>query len=420
MLNFENFQVQVRGHANITDDLGNVLLDKCNAIHPQNVARIFARALANENNYYVNRIAFGNGGTIVDAAYTITYRTPNDGQSPDVSTWDSRLYHETFSKIVNSSMNGVGGITQTNVLNPLLGTDPGSADINTSVRLGGGAVPFSDPVSIPHVSGPGVQSVELGITSQVVITATLNADEPKSQFLTDVQAPLEQTNETFMFDEIGLYTAGEQAISIGGYQYIDVGIKKSTDDTTLVPSTLYSFRVSVDNGTPLLVSFTTPSTGGSGINGEILYGDLCQAINTGSVSWGLSGVNPLPNGALLSITDNTGGTFPTITGAVTYGYLTISSPTVGTTSSMLLDSVSWATHETLTFVALLNAPLGATILDPISGNSAGLQNSPTTPLIERERLLAHLIFSPILKAANRRLNIIYTLTISVTRTPQQI
>ncbi len=356
----------------------------------------------------------------MDAAYTITYRTPNDGQSPDISTWDSRLYHETFSKIISASMNGINGITQTNVINPSLGKDLGSADINTGVRLGGGAVPFSDPTSIPHVSGPGTQSVELGLTSQVVITAVLNADEPASQFLSDVQAPLEQTNETFMFDEIGLYTAGEQAIAVGGYQYIDVGIKRSTDDTTLVQSTLYSFRVSIDNGTPVLISFTTPATGGTGINGEILYGDLCQAINTGSVLWGLSGVNPLPGGAVLSITDNTGGTFPTITGAVTYGYLTISSPTVGITSSVLLDSIAWGTHETITFVALLNAPLGATILESIPGNSAGLQNSPTAPSIERERLLAHLIFSPILKAANRRLNIIYTLTISVTRTPQHI
>jgi hypothetical protein len=417
---FDNFTVSVAGHCNITDDLGNILLNQHNAIHPQNISRIFARVLANENNYYINRIAFGNGGTIVDAAYTITYRTPNDGQSPDISTWDSRIYHETFSKIINASMNGTNGVTQTNTLNPLLGTDPGSADINTGIRLGGGASPFSDPISIPHVSGPGVQSVELGTLSQVVITAVLNQDEPKSQFLTDVQAPLERTNETFMFDEIGLYTAGEPAIAVGGYQYIDVGIKISTDDTTLVPNTPYSFRVSVDNGTPVVISFTTPSTGGSGINGEILYGDLCQAINTGAVTWGLSGVNPLPGGALLTITDNTGGIFPSITGALTYGYLTLSSPTAGINSSILLDSSTWSSHETLLFVSLLNAPLGATILAAVPGNNAGLQNSPTSPSLERERLLAHLIFSPILKAANRRLNIVYTLTISVTRTPQHI
>ena len=82
--------VQVKGHLKIEDDLGNVLVDKDNAIHPQNMARVFARALSNEHNYFINRIAFGNGGTTVDAAFTVTYRTPNDGQSPDVATWDSQ------------------------------------------------------------------------------------------------------------------------------------------------------------------------------------------------------------------------------------------------------------------------------------------------------------------------------------------
>jgi hypothetical protein len=39
------------------------------------------------------------------------------------------------------------------------------------------------------------------------------------------------------------------------------------------------------------------------------------------------------------------------------------------------------------------------------------------PALERERLITHLIFSPITKAANRTLTITYTLTISVARTP---
>lgn len=396
----DNFQVQVTGHGHITDDLGNVLLDKFNSIHPQNVARIFARALSNEHNYFINRIAFGNGGTVVDAATTITYRTPNDGQSPDISNWDSRLYHETFSKIVDA-----GNVS----LNPNIGIDPGSADFNTGVRLGGGSTPESDPLSIPHVSGPGVRSVELGLTSQVVITVTLNENEPSSQYLNDNQNPIENTESTFTFDEIGLYTTGKQAIATGGYQYIDVGNKISTDDTTLVPGTTYSFRVSIDNGTPILIQFAVPTTGGSGVNGEFLYGDLCELIN-------ISG--QLPNNSLITITDRTSGTFPTISGAVTYGYLTVSSSSSGSTSSVELDSQSWSSHETLTFLSYLNAPLGSSLVAAVAGSDAGLQNAPTAPQLERERLLAHLIFSPILKAANRRLNIVYTLTISVTRTPR--
>lgn len=407
--NKEFIPVTVKGHVNITDDLGNVLLDKDNAIHPQNMARIIARALSNEHDFFINRIAFGNGGTIVDAAYTVTYRTPNDGQTPDVATWNSRIYHETFSKIIDDGQT---------VLNPLLGQDPGSADANTGFRSGGGAVPTSDPVTIQHVSGPSVRSVDLGLTSEVVISATINADEPRSQFLTDSNAPTQSTEATFVFDEIGLYTSGASAIPSGGYQYIDVGNRTSVSDTGLTKNSTHSFRVAFNGGSPLLITFTTPVLGGSGSNGEILYGDLCQAINTGASSWGFSGSSPLPLNASISITDNTGGTFPSIVGAITYGFLKFTSGTSGSTSRVSLNETSWTTHETITFLTNINAPLGGTLKPPVSGAIAGLQNAPTNPSTERERLLAHLIFSPILKSANRLLNITYTLTISVGRTPR--
>lgn len=399
-----NISVNVKGHCKIVDDLGQVLLDKDNAIHPQNMARVFARALANEHNYYVDRIAFGNGGTVVDAAYTITYKTPNDGQSPDIATWDSRIYNETYSEIINEGQS---------VLNPDLGTDPGSADINTGVRTGGGAVPADDPATVLHVSGPGVRSVELGLTSEVVITAVLNSAEPMGQYLTDNLAPTEFTDTSFTFDEIGLYTSGAPAIDTSGYQQVDVGDRISTDDTGLAPNTAYSFNIAVDGGLPVTVSFTTPVGGGSGANGEILYGDLCEAINTGAVSWGFPGSSVLPGSAGVSITDLTGGTFPSIADAQTYGFLKFQSGSAGTAST-----ISLAGAQTNAFIAALNPPTGSSLLAPVAGKDAGIQNNPTDPQTERERLLAHLIFSPILKAADRTLTITYTLTISVARTPQ--
>lgn len=194
------------------------------------------------------------------------------------------------------------------------------------------------------------------------------------------------------------------------YQYIDVGSRTSTDDTGLLPGQSYSFNVSVNNGTSTVIQFTTPSAGGSGTGGQILYGDLCHAINTGSTAWGMSGVNPMPGGALMVITDLTGGTFPTITGSMTYGYLKVVSPTSGSSSK-----ISLVGNATNSLLASLNSPLGATLLTAVSGTSAGLQNSPTSYTQERERLLSHLIFSPVLKSANRTLAITYTLTISVAR-----
>lgn len=394
----ELFNVGIKGHCKIVDDLGVVHLDKGNSIHPQNMARIIARALANEHNYFVNRIAFGTDGTIVDATNTITYRTPNDGQSPDVATWDSRIYNEVFSKIIDDGQNS---------LNPEIGIDIGSADLNTGVRPGGAAVHASDPATIPHVSGPGVRSLELGLTSELIISAIINADEPN----------LGGTVSDFTFDELGLYTSGAPAIGTNGYQYIDVGNRTSTDDTTLGTNETYSFAISINGGTPIVITFTTPAVGGSGPLGEILYGDLCQAINTGDTGWGFSGVNPLPNNTTVSITDVTEGDFPTITGAITNGFLKFTSGITGTSSSVLLDSSLWASHETLTsFLPGLNSPTGGVLITNSSGTSAGLQNSPTTPLAERERLLTHLIFTPITKPAGRAFNMTYTITISVART----
>lgn len=401
----QQLSVEVMGHCKIVDDLGNVLLDETNAVHPQNLACVFGRALANEHNYFIHRIAFGNGGTVVDAARTVTYRTPNDGQSPDISTWDSRIYRETYSEIIDEGQT---------VLNTLLGTDPGSADMNTGVRLGGGAMPGSDPRSVPHVSGPGVRSRELGLQTEVIITCTINGDEPRSQHNTDALAPSQNTETDFIFDEIGLYTSGSPAIDTSGYQYINVLNKTTVDDTGLLPGTTYSFNVSVDGGTTITISFTTPITGGSGVGRQILYGDLCEAINTSAATWGFtgSGTTALPAGAKMLITDNTGGTFPTIAGAQTFGYLAVQSATAGATSKINLTG-----NETSVFLGLLNPPLGASLEQPVDGNMAGVQNAPTNPSTERERLLTHLIFSPILKSKNRTLAITYTLTVSVGRTP---
>lgn len=407
---YQNLPVQVDGHLKAQDDLGNVYIDKHNAVHPQNIARVVARALSNESNFKINRIAFGNGGTETDAAFTITYNTPNDGQPPDVRTWDSRIYNETYSEIVEEGT--------PNSLNPDLGIDPGSAGPNAGTRAGGGAEPSGDPQSTPHVSGPGVKSNELGLTSEIVVTAVLNPDEPSGQFEDDNQAPNEDTESSFTFDEIGLYTAGAPAIDSSGVQDVDVGNRTSTDDTGLLGNTEYSFEISVDGGSDEVISFTTPEEG-SGDDGEILYGDLAEAINTGDINWNSnwSGSNPLPGNATVAITDNTSN-FPSISGTQTFGFLRFTSGSVGSDSQIELGSGT--ASGTLDLLDEdgdgLNAPSGATILQASDGQDAGVQNDPVNPDTERERLLTHLIFSPVLKSSNRTLTITYTLTVSVART----
>lgn len=396
--------IVVKGHLHVNDDLGNVLADRDNAVHPQNVARVIARALANESNYYIHRIAYGNGGTSVDAALQVTFKTPNDGLPPDLQEWRSRLYNETYSEIIDDS-------------NVNIGTDPGSAGPNVGTRPGGGANPSGDPPTVEHVSGPGVRSQELGVISQVVITSVLNPGEPSGQLTSDLDPnpgatgdPVEDTEGTFVFDEIGLYTTGADAADSSGFQQIDLGgDRNSDDDSGLDTDTTYDFNVDVDGGGIQNVSFKTPASG-SGPSGEITYGDICEAINTQDVTWGTP---PPPQliGAIISITDVSGGSYPTIVGANTFGFLQVQSTSSGTTST--IATTAGSTNDMLDALEGSGGIPG--VLPAVAGTDAGVQNDPVNPTTERERLLTHVIFSPVLKSANRTLTITYTLTVSVAR-----
>jgi hypothetical protein len=399
MSSIMSLPVQVKGHAKITDDLGNVLLNKDNAVHPQNMARVIARALAKEDNYFIHRVAFGNGGSTVDVAYTVNYKTPNDGQPPDTNTWNSTIYSETYSEVVNES-------------DTRLGTDPGSAG-----RPGGGSSQVDDPLSVEHVSGPGVRSNELGLTSEVVVTVVLNANEPFTQSVNDYEGPdATNTESTFTFDEIGLYTTGSPLVATSGTQDVDVGTKVATDDTGLVAGTTYDFSIQVDGGTVNAVTLTTPAGGGSGTGGEILFGDLVAALLTSDAAWSIivNGTPATPGSPFIAgatVNINNDGTFdPAVPAAVTYGFLRFTSTSSGATSSVALTA-----GTTNDLFGALNPPTGGIILTAKAGSDAGVANMPTDSATEAERLLAHLVFSPILKSANRVLTITYTLTVSVAR-----
>ena len=237
----------------------------------------------------------------------------------------------------------------------------------------------------------------------------MNPGEPTGQFLTDNQTPTEGTESDFTFDEIGLYTTGRDASDSAGYQNINVGNRTSEDDSGLIANTAYSLVFTdINGGGTQTVSFTTPVAGGSGPSSEILYGDICEAINTGDAAWG----TPSLTGATIAITDPT-TSFPSITGAQTFGFLQVASTSTGATSAVVIDE---AAGGTIALLAALNPPDAATVETTVAGTDAGVQNAPTASSTERERLLTHLIFSPVLKSANRTLTITYTLTVSVART----
>lgn len=375
----------VKGHCLIEDDIGNILLDKENAIHPQNMARVIARALSREDNYRIHRIAFGNGGTNIDAAFTVLFKTPNDGQPPDIQTWDSRLYNETYSEIVDDSIAPAS----------LLGTDPGSADARVGVRPGGGAVPEDD------TSSNFVESRSLGLTSEVKIEVLLNPSEPLGQIEND-QTANTSLDSSFTFDELGLFTTGAPGRDSTGSQDVDVGDKTSTDITPLLAGIPYDFKIKVDGATSFAtISLTSPAANPT-------YGELIEALRdpTGvGLSWNVT--QPLPGNAIVSITDTTFGTYPSISGDQTFGFLRFISDTAGSTST--IELAAGTVNDDLF------ASLSGTILAAVDGVDKGVEDNLLESSTEQERLLTHLIFTPVLKAANRTLKVTYTLTIAVAR-----
>lgn len=381
----DDFSTRVIGHVVVKEhdkvgDAGRVLLDQKNAVHPQNMARIFARALANESNYFIHRIAFGNGGTDIDVASNIIYNPPRDGLNPGDNYWEARLYNETYSEVVDDS--------------------------NLNIGSGPGSTPTGDPDTIEHVSGPGVRSVEdltVGSTvSSVVINAVINPDEPGGQSESQEGGIEGETNlnSDFTFDEMGLFTDGSPQTNTSGYQDINIGGKESKHDTGLAPNSTYTFTIEIDGGTPINISVTTPTVGtGDGVSAPlnaITYGDLVTVLN-------IPGGDLDSAGARALITDD----IATQDGGIeTYGFLRFESYSSGSISKISLT-------DTTMFAALTGF---LSLESPINGTNAGVRNDPLTPENERERLLTHLVFSPVTKTADRVLSITYTLNIVVART----
>ena len=346
----------------IEDDLGNVLLDKSNAIHPQNMARVIARGLANEGKSSIYRVALGNGGTISSAGGTITYKTPNDGTASDSVGWQTRLYNEIYSEVIDES-------------NPLLGS-------------GMGAYPRNDPKSA-GMSGPGVRSSEQGTAAIVTIDMTINPCEPR-------WLPTTSTDEdgNFVFDELGLFTEGVSHLNTKGSQTIVLQEKVITDNTGLVANREYNFVLTANDATGVLITIRTPLVG-SGVLGQstyITYGDVLPLLNKAMKPYGISA----------SMTD------PSI-GVNTNGNIVLTSKVVGPGSFVAVDMTSSS-------APLFSRMLGFVEYEaPIRGALAGLQNDLDESLL-RERLLTHLIFEPITKRANRTLRLVYTLKITVAST----
>lgn len=149
-----DISISIRGHVLIKDaETGEILLDKDNAIHKENMSVAIARALAGQDSGKVYTMHFGTGGATVDALDAIVYATPNVSGAADLNT-------PVYSEVVDQ--------------------DRGAPDGNQ--------------MSVRHVSG--------GLYSDIEIRCVLDKTEPSGQVTFDnVTTDL---SGSFVFDEIGL------------------------------------------------------------------------------------------------------------------------------------------------------------------------------------------------------------------------
>ena len=149
--------VMLQGHIKISNpETGEVIVDKRNAIHYENMSISLAESLANAGQGTIYQMAFGNGGTSIDPTGIITYLTPNSTGT------NASLYNQTFIKVVDDrSVNN---------------TDPARNKIESR-----------------HVSGTNY--------TDIVVSCLLDYGEPSGQDAVDNAT---NADSLYVFDELGL------------------------------------------------------------------------------------------------------------------------------------------------------------------------------------------------------------------------
>ena len=155
---------EIQGFVKIHDPkTGEVLVDKKNAIHYENISIAMAETLSGrtlaQGGGFIFQMAFGNGGSSVDPTGVITYLPPNvTGQNAD-------LYNETYAKVVDD--------------NSAANTDPAQ-----------------NFMTVIHTAGK--------VYTDILVTCLLDYGEPAGQQAFDNSTNF---NGEYVFDELGLKSA---------------------------------------------------------------------------------------------------------------------------------------------------------------------------------------------------------------------
>lgn len=367
-------KIKASGKCSIYDTTNDLplLVSEPNAIHPLNLSVALGRGLSGMPNGNCYRMAFGTGGTTYDGL-TSTY-VKNE---PNISNFSNRLYNEVYSEIIDATAVGL-------------------------LSTGDGTVPENDDPSVLFQSGPGCSMVVdvPNNTTTVRVECHINSQEPLGQNTLSVDEDI-----VFEFDEIGLFTGGKSSIAVPGYQYVDLdqsvaktspkSASMSTGLTVNTTSSKYFFRISVDDGPQRLIKLDFSS-----LTNTPTYGQLVARINAAMTN--VFGSRQ----AVASISDGSVNTF---------GYLKFTSAAAGDSSSIALSEVK--SSDTSGYQSLFVA-LGGTILSSTRGQSSGVALNSLDSTLEAERLLCHLRFTPVKKARNVSLKVVYEISLTVDPTEE--
>ena len=148
-----------KGIVKISDPhTGEVFVHQENAIHFGNISWAITNALEGSDTGHITYMVFGSGGTSIDSSGNISYRSPNTSTLQDAS---AEPYQATYWEDLNASGNSITTIPSTSNF----------SDLTTTVLIA-----FGEPSS------------------------ALNEFD---QSVTDTATT---TNDTYVFDELALYT----------------------------------------------------------------------------------------------------------------------------------------------------------------------------------------------------------------------
>jgi hypothetical protein len=159
-------KIKITGHVKILagdteEDLlagrGEVVLDKFNAIHPENFSIMVARGIADRDNGTIYSMYFGSGGATVDPLGNVSYAAPNTTGVADLNT-------PVFFEVVND-------------------------------RSG---APAGNQMSVRHITGT--------LFSDVEVLCLVAKNQPYGQPVSDNSSGLNLNTSPFVFSEIGLKT----------------------------------------------------------------------------------------------------------------------------------------------------------------------------------------------------------------------